>query len=139
MQKEEITINIIAFEDQYLEKFAELADNDVICGTIIRISQKALQQYQMYRDHCYIAVHDDCLIGYVFGGIMCDTLYPQHLYVHPAYRRKSIGKSLMEMLERESHCNTSMIYFEKDLSKFYEEQRYLTIDYAVACKNLFVE
>ena len=81
-------------------------------------------KYKIYRENCFVAYDETMLVGYAYGGTLCDTLYPQFMFVKESYRNRGIGKMLMERLEQESGCTVSMIFYHKSLSNHYKKQGY---------------
>lgn len=133
-----IDVIITKFSDADLCEFDSLLEDtdNSFYKVKIRATKNALIQYKMYREHCFVAHCNKQLIGYIYGGILCDTLYPQHLYVHPSFRQKGIGRALLHKLEVDSKCSVSMIYFDTDATEFYAKQNYDIGRLVVACKAL---
>ena len=89
---------------------------------------------------CRVAVLDgNNIIGYIYGfSLPNGMLIPEFLYVYDDYRHQGIGKMLLDDLERSSGCGASMIFYNKSLRDYYEEQGYLYGDnLEVAMKELF--
>ena len=118
--------------DIMIRKFQmlDLADFETICDKSdryypqISTSPAALLKYDIYRENCYVAYDGYTLIGYVYGGVLCNTLYPQFMFVRADYRKQGIGRKLMAALEVNSGCTVSLIYYNKELSDYYCKQGY---------------
>lgn len=89
---------------------------------------------------CYLAMDEDDqkVVGYIYGFVLPNkTLIPEFLYVLPEYRRKGIGKKLIQSLEDNSGCTASMIFYNKSLHDYYQKQEYITgDDLEIAMKEL---
>lgn len=84
----------------------------------------SIKETEEYRNNCFVAYHDNTLIGYVFGFVFDGTLFPQFLFVHRDYRQRGVGTSLLQALENFSDCTDSLIYFQKELGTYYAKQEY---------------
>lgn len=103
------------------------------------VSDTALQlsKYKEYQDNCFVAYDGDNLVGCAYGGILCDTLYPQFIFVKEEYRKRGIGRKLTETMEIESKCAKSMIYYRKNLREHYKNQGFIIgTELEVAMKNI---
>ncbi|NLD86982.1 MAG: GNAT family N-acetyltransferase [Clostridiales bacterium] len=107
-----------------LADFKDLCDEKEWYYPQVSMAPHALMKYEAYRSGCYVAYDDSELIGYIYGAVLCDTLYPQFMFVREAYRKRGIGKMLMEALEKNSGCSVSLIYYNKELSAYYQKQGY---------------
>lgn len=99
---------------------------------------KSLQH--SYNDEiCCVALSEEKIVGYVDGFVLSNkTLIPHFLYVLPEYRTRGIGQGLLKKLEEESGCQCSMIYYNKTLHNYYENQGYSSGDnLEVAIKDIF--
>lgn len=85
-----------------------------------------LKKYAEYREHCFVAYEDEKLVGFIYGGVLCKTLYPQYLYVIPSYRNNGLGKELLNTLENNTDCTASMVYYNRSLCDFYQKIGYHT-------------
>lgn len=117
-------IMIRKFQMLDLADFETLCDNSDWYYPKISTSPAALLKYDIYRENCYVAYDGSTLIGYVYGGVLCNTLYPQFMFVREDYRKQGIGMKLMGTLEENSGCTVSLIYYNKELSDYYCKQSY---------------
>lgn len=108
----------------------DLAELETICDKSdwyypqISMTPAALLKYNAYRENCYVAYDGSTLIGYVYAGVLCNTLYPQFMFVRETYRMQGVGTKLMDALEKGSGCSVSLIYYNKELSDYYRKQNY---------------
>ena len=107
-----------------LADFGGLCDKDEYYYLQVSSTLPALLKYKAYLENCYVAYDGKTLVGYVYGGTLCDTLYPQFMFVKNSHRNRGIGKMLMEKLEQGAGCDVSIIYYHKTLSEHYEKQGY---------------
>ena len=99
---------------------------------------KSLQR--SYNDEiCFVALSEEKIVGYVDGFVLPNkALIPHFLYVMPEYRTRGIGQGLLKKLEEESGCQCSMIYYNKALHNYYENQGYSSGDnLEVAIKDIY--
>lgn len=93
---------------------------------IVITAIKDIMQRQSDIELCLVAEVDDCLIGFVYGYILPNNvLIPEFLYVQNKYRKNGIGKRLLEELEFQSGCVSSMIFYNKNLHNYYKKQGYM--------------
>lgn len=77
-------------------------------------------------ERCYIAESNSSILGYIYGFVLPNKLLiPEFVYVRPIYRRKGIAKSLFIVLEKESKCYTSMIFYHKTMREHYRKIGYI--------------
>lgn len=89
-------------------------------------------------EQCVVAEIEGELIGYIYGFVLPNgTLIPEFLFVQSKYRKRGIGTNLLHTLETISGCNTSMIFYNKSLSKYYENQGYSRGDNLEVAIKLF--
>ena len=112
-------LNILDFPD-----FKDLCDESEWYYPQVCLTPQALLKYELYRNNCFVAYDGNTLVGYIYGGVLCDTLYPQFAFVREIYRKRGIGRKLMEALEQNANCSVSMIYYHKSLSNHYKKQGY---------------
>ncbi|MBQ7302667.1 MAG: GNAT family N-acetyltransferase [Clostridia bacterium] len=84
----------------------------------------SIKETEEYRNNCFVAYHDNVLIGYVFGFAFNGTLFPQFLFVNRDYRQRGVATSLLQAVEKFSDCTDSLIYFQKALGTYYAKQAY---------------
>ncbi len=91
-------------------------------------------------ERCIVAVDDSQIVGYIYGFALPNhALFPEFLYVIPAYRNKGIGKKLIEKLETSTNCTSSTIFYNKDLHDYYKKMGYTAGDaLEVATKELSI-
>jgi predicted N-acetyltransferase YhbS len=78
-----------------------------------------------HRKYAFVAEYDDELAGFIYGDMAFETLLiPQLLYVKPNLRNKGIGSQLMNTIEKESKCQTSLIYYHNHLHDYYAKIGY---------------
>lgn len=132
---EDIIIRKINYLD--LGDFAGLCDEkDWFYPQVSQLPQ-ILMNYKEYRENCYVAYTEDILVGFVYGGVLCDTLYPQFMYVKETHRNQGISRKLLNMLEKESNCTVSLLYYNKSLRTHYKNQGYeVGTELEVAMKQL---
>ena len=71
-------------------------------------------------EKCYIAEFNGSILGFVYGFVLPNKLLiPEYVYVKPNYRKNGIAKNLLLMLEKESKCDVSMIFYNKVLREHY--------------------
>lgn len=94
-------------------------------------------RYKEYRDNCFVAYEGTELVGFIYGGVLCDTLYLQFMFVKEKNRKAGIGKRLMSALEESSHCGVSLIFYHKTLESHYQNEGYeVGTELRVAIKEL---
>ena len=115
--------------------FSDLPDDECFEVNIENVcSLKNLDESTYY---AIVAIEDYKILGYAFGYILpSKTLLPMFLYVIPERRGQGIGKNITRLLEQESGCSVSMIYFNADKREYYEQQGYIVGDQLVALKDL---
>ncbi len=73
----------------------------------------------------FVAFDNETLVGFVYGfGLPNGLLLPQYMYVIKDYRRHGVGEQLLKLLEKESGCNTSMIFYNTSLHDHYSKLGY---------------
>ena len=78
-------------------------------------------------ERCYLAEEDDMIIGFIYGFALPNgLLLPQFLYVKQEKRRIGVGRQLLEYLEKNSGCTSSMIYYNEHLHNHYAKLGYST-------------
>ena len=86
---------------------------------------KALEQMPNSYEKLYMAISDGKVIGFVYGYTLPNkTLMPMFLHVDEKYRNQGIATNLLELLEKESKCVCSLIWYDKSLHDFYESHNY---------------
>ena len=63
-------------------------------------------------------------------------MFPEYLYVKPEYRGQRIGLRLLDELEKQSGCFSSMIFYNSSLHNYYTAQGYETNNLEAALKDL---
>jgi len=122
-------IIIRKFEILDISGISDLSKNNVYCKKEIELIAKSFMHSENTKNNCYVAVIGDRIIGFIYGFLIDNgTLYPQFLYVEPTYRKKGIGKGLMDAIEKGTACNTSIIVYHKSLHDYYVKQGYLQGD-----------
>lgn len=117
--------------------FEGLCSQDDGYFPLVSSTESILTQYKEFRDNCFVAYDGSALIGYIYGGILGDTLYPQFMFVKESYRKCGLGRKLMEVLEIKSKCSQSVIFYRKSLREHYEHQDFIIGDeLEVAIKNI---
>lgn len=77
-------------------------------------------------ERCYVAEESGKLVGFIYGFVLPNgLLLPEMLYVCSDYRKKGIGTLLLEHLEKESGCNSSMIFYNNSLHNYYSKRGYM--------------
>ena len=104
-------------------ELANLSDDD---WKILNKSIASSLQIEENRiEKCYVAVCDDCIIGYIYGFILPNgTLLPEFMYVKKEYRNCGVGYALLSKLEEESGCSVSRILYNKELHNHYKKLGY---------------
>ncbi len=75
----------------------------------------------------FVALINDTVVGYIYGFALPNhTLIPELLYVRHEFRNQGIGTNLLRILENNSGCNVSMIFYHKSLHDYYEKLGYET-------------
>lgn len=76
-------------------------------------------------ERCYVAEKSNELIGFIYGFVLPNgLLLPEMLYVRSEYRESGIGTRLLEYLEKESGCTSSMIFYNTTLHDYYAKRGY---------------
>ncbi len=90
---------------------------------------------------CYVAEKSGIIIGFIYGFALPNrTLIPEMLYVQPEYRKAGVGTQLLEHLEKESGCISSMIFYNTTLHDYYAKRGYMTgKNLETAMKSLAIE
>jgi len=100
-------------DDEWMQAHIGLAHSMINCNNEI--------------ERCYVALDDGVIIGYIYGFALPNkTLIPEFMYVQPKYRRSGVGANLLKLLEEESGCNASMIFYHKSMHNHYEKLGYST-------------
>ena len=111
----EDSVQIKKFEFSDIPQFGDLCDDSEWYSPQVKATTGALLRYKEYRDNCFVAYEGTELVGFIYGGVLCDTLYPQFMFVKEKNRKAGIGKRLMSALEESSHCGVSLIFYHKTL------------------------
>ena len=73
----------------------------------------------------FVALDIDTLVGFIYGFTLPNgLLLPQYMYVTKDYRRQGVGEQLLKLLEKESGCNTSMVFYNISLHDHYSKLGY---------------
>ena len=142
---EEVSIRI--FDKTDWMRFALNSDDDlrndpfypIAFSTLRELSQVDADNLRV--EKCYTAVYGDTILGFIYGFVLPNRLLiPEFVYVKPDYRKKGIAKELLVKLEKESACETSMIFYNKELRGHYQRLGYTVGDnLEVALKELNVD
>ena len=77
-------------------------------------------------ERCYVAEDSGELVGFIYGFVLPNgLLLPEMLYVCTEYRKMGIGTLLLDHLEQESGCNSSMIFYNNSLHNYYSKRGYM--------------
>ena len=80
---------------------------------------KAIEQMPNSYEKLYIAISEGKVIGFVYGYTLPNkTLMPMFLHVDEKYRNQGIATNLLELIEKESKCVCSLIWYDKSLHNF---------------------
>ena len=101
----EDSVQIKKFEFSDIPQFGDLCDDSEWYSPQVKATTGALLRYKEYRDNCFVAYEGTELVGFIYGGVLCDTLYPQFMFVKEKNRKAGIGKRLMSALEESSHLS----------------------------------
>ena len=86
---------------------------------------KAIEKMPNGYEKLYMALSDGKVIGFVYGYVLPNKmLIPMFLHVDKEYRNQGIATNLLDLLEKESKCVCSLIWYDKSLHNFYEKQNY---------------
>lgn len=112
------------------EKYDEMSLIELCLGTHWEIAaieiEKSLKK-NIEIEKCYLAEKNHEIIGFIDGfALPNDLLIPYFIYVSPDYRKNGIAKELLFMLEKESNCKNSIIYYNKFLHNHYKNLGYET-------------
>ena len=90
-------------------------------------------------ERCYVAEESGKLVGFIYGFVLPNgLLLPEMLYVHTDYRKKGIGTLLLEYLEKESGCNSSLIFYNNSLHNYYSKRGYMVGENLEAAMKVLV-
>lgn len=128
-------IKIRKYEKSDCLKFQELSSDDWNVA-IKQIAVSLLKSNDVEICHC--AELGNSLIGFIYGFILPKgTLIPEFIYVKDEHRNKGYAKQLLKTMEEESGCSVYMVFYNKELHNFYQNQEYKTGEnLEVAMKNL---
>ena len=130
-------VQIKKFEISDIPLFSDLCESSEWYYPQVMATTQTLMRYKEYRDHCYVAYADNQLVGFIYGGVLCDTLYPQFMFVKERYRKSGIGSALMSTLEHSSQCSVSLIFYHKSLEDHYRHEGFeIGTELRVAIKQL---
>ena len=133
----EDSVQFKKFEFSDIPQFGDLCDDSEWYSPQVKATTGALLRYKEYRDNCFVAYEGTELVGFIYGGVLCDTLYPQFMFVKEKNRKAGIGKRLMSALEESSHCGVSLIFYHKTLESHYQNEGYeVGTELRVAIKEL---
>jgi len=106
-------------------------------NTIVQVLT-ALKRMPNKYEKIYLAISNGNVVGFIYGYILLNgALLPQFLYVDQEYRNKGIASNLLSMLEKDSNCTCSLVWYHKSLSDFYKNRDYDTgFNLEVAVKEL---
>ena len=122
-----MSIEYRKFQKSDLHYFADLPD-DNWKSTSIMLAHLLLNDDNTV-ERCYIALENTTMIGFIYGFVLPNkTLILELMYVKPEYRHHGIGSSLLAMLEQESGCIASMVFYNKSLHNYYQKLGYSTGD-----------
>ena len=123
-------------QDDYLLLMEITPDDEIMRGMFMSIAKSIKDGFDGI-SYTYAAFFDGIIVGFIYGFVLPNkSLLPQYLYVDPTYRKRGIGRKLLEALEINSGCVSSIAYFEKSLSQYYNKQGYIVGDAVVALKEL---
>lgn len=120
------------------EDLISLFDISSDCKEFHRVVAKAMIKGENEIEKCVLAIDDSKIVGYIYAFILPNkALLPEFLYVIPEYRKKHIAQDLLNYIEKESGCSSSMVFYNKELSEFYKKNGYFESDnLSVAIKKL---
>ena len=123
MIKNELNISIRPVEKMDYIRFAmKLEDGSDIdpCYPTALSTLRQASNIDSAFGKCYIAEFNSNIIGFIYGFVLPNRLLiPEYVYVKPNYRKNGIAKNLLLMLEKESKCDVSMIFYNKVLREHY--------------------
>jgi N-acetylglutamate synthase-like GNAT family acetyltransferase len=92
-------------------------------GDEFKLKWLASKQYlleESHRKYAYVAEYNGDLAGFIYGDVAFETLLIlQLVFVKPNMRKMGIGHLLMNTIETESKCQTSLIYYHHHLHDYY--------------------
>lgn len=131
------SVQIKKFELSDIPQFGNLCDESEWYSPQVRVTVETLLRYKEYQENCFVAYEGTELVGFIYGGVLCDTLYPQFMFVKEKNRKAGIGRRLMSELEVSSHCSVSLIFYHKTLETHYQNEGYkIGTELRVAIKEL---
>ena len=112
--------------------------DDEWADTIRSLSFSLLREYDGEILKTILAFCDEKIAGFIYGFILPNqALIPEFMYIKPECRHNRIAQKLLAELEKQSGCSASMIFYNKSLHDFYQNQGYLVGDnLEVAMKTL---
>lgn len=124
VKKQDLFALVCLADDEWEPKLADLAPSFARCDGGI--------------ERCYVAEDSGQLQGFIYGFVLPNgLLLPEMLYVRSEFRRMGIGTRLLETLEKESGCSSSMIFYNSTLHDYYAKHDYIVGEnLEVAMKNL---
>lgn len=104
----------------------------------IRDLEPLLKKYDGKQVKCYLAELEGSIVGLAVGFILPNkSLLPELIFVAEPYRGLGIGSKLMKTLEKHSGCNSSTIYYNKNMHDYFRNKGYLSSEQLeVAIKNI---
>ena len=144
MVKNELEIFIRPVDKTDRIRFAVNSENNLdddpfyrtALGTLWKVSNTDIENSEV--EKCYVAESNSDVLGFIYGFELPNgLLIPEFVYVKPNYRKNGIAKNLLFTLEKESKCNSSMIFYNKTLREHYCKLGYAVGDnLEVAMKEL---
>lgn len=123
MVKKELNVPIRPVEKMDWIRFAMNLEDGLDDDPFYRTALDTLKQASNINaeiEKCYVAEFDGNILGFIYGyALPSRLLIPEFIYVKPNYRKNGIAKNLLFMLEKESKCNLSMIFYNKTLREHY--------------------
>ena len=94
-------IRIIPMTKEHIPKIAEL---EKICFSQPWTENNLEEELDNHIAHFFTAVNDkDEIVGYMGSCVVCESCYISDIAVFPDYRRKGIGRALLETTFRMAH------------------------------------
>lgn len=121
-----MSVEIREYIKQDWLNFMTISD-DEWAQSIKSLGHSMIKEYDGRVLKLLLALCGESLAGFIYGFILPNrTLIPEFMYIKPEYRHNGIAQKLLSELEKRSGCTASMIFYNKSLHIFYQNQGYIS-------------